>query len=69
MQGHWMYVREPHKRRHWRLVAELKEDGIVESDLEESESDSEEVSSEYNTESEFDDEEDWWTEQQIFGGW
>ena len=69
MQGHWMYVREPHKRRNWRLVAELQEDGIVELDWEGSESDSEEVSSEDDTESEFDDEEDWLIEQQTFGGW
>ena len=67
-----MLDREPHSRRYWRLIEELKEDGIVEteSEGEETESDSgEEGSVESDSDYVFDDKEDWWQEQQVFGGW
>ena len=69
-----MYDREPHSKRYWRLLEELKEDGIVETDSEgeesETESDSgEEGSGDSDSDYVFDDEDDWWLEQQIFGGW
>ena len=65
-----MYNKEPHRGRFWRLLVELKEDGVLETDseAEETESDSgEEGSGESDSDYEFDDEEDWWLEQQIFG--
>ena len=74
MQGHWMYDRESHRKRYWRLLEELKEDGIKEtvSKREESETESdsgEEGSEESDSDYVFNDEEDWWLEQQTFGGW
>ena len=65
-----MYNREPHKGRFWRLLVELKEDGILETDSEEeTESDSgEEGSGESESDYGFNDEEDWWLEQQAFEG-
>ena len=74
MQGHLMLDREPHSRRYWRLVEELKEDGIVETESqgEDPETDSdidsgEEGSCDSDSDQEFDDEEDWYQEQLHFG--
>ena len=69
-----MHDREPHSRRYWRLIEELKEDGLVETESEgedsETESDSgEEGSVDSDSDYVFDDEEDWWQEQLSFGGW
>ena len=69
-----MFDREPHSRRFWRLIEELKEDGLVESESEGEETDSDSDSGEeglWDSDSDhvFDDEEDWWQEQQHFGGW
>ena len=67
-----MLDREPHSRRFWRLIEELKEDGLVETESEGEETDSdsgEEGSGESESDHMFDDEEDWWQEQQVFGGW
>ena len=60
-----MYCKELHKKRFWRLVEELVEDGVLEADTESDEESSE--SEEQDTVSEFDDEEDWVMEQIIFG--
>ena len=72
MQGHLMLDREPHSRRFWRLIEELKEDSLVETESEGEETDSdsgEEGSVDSDSDYVFDNEEDWWQEQQIFGGW
>ena len=67
-----MLDREPHSRRFWRLFEELKEDGLVETESEGEETDSdsgEEGSVDSDSDYVFDDEEDWWQEQQSFGCW